>query len=387
MPTSFERALAGGQSADWAASASGSQILALVPEAFGCHGGIAQCMRDVMECLASSNQNFAVTLLARHGDPRAEIPPRNIEWQTAALGGKIAFALTALSVLRDPKGFGLVLCGHINLLPLARIAAWQADAPLVLYLHGMEAWRPPRNGIARKWVEAVARVISVSDTTSRRFQLWSGIDPERITVVPNTVKLERFGIGAKNRKLEARYGIEGRRVLMTLCRHCSTQRHKGVDEIISILPRLVAEFPDLVYLVAGGGDDISRLRDKAARVGLAERVVFTGVIHEAEKAEHYRLADAFALTGRGDGFGIVLLEAMACGIPVVASELDGSRDAVRNGLLGGLVNPDDPESLVAGISTALRQPRQVPDGLHHFSYENFCQRLNATLVPMIGGGK
>ena len=92
------------------------------------------------------------------------------------------------------------------------------------------------------------------------------------------------------------------------------------------------------------------------------------------------MADIFAMPGRGEGFGIVYLEAMACGIPVVASKADGSRDAVRDGQLGILVDPDNPEEIVKGILDALSDnERRAPDGLDYFSFENFQRRINDLL--------
>ena len=115
--------------------------------------------------------------------------------------------------------------------------------------------------------------------------------------------------------------------------------------------------PDLVYLIAGDGDDRSRLESKTRALGLDSHVVFAGYITEEEKAAHYRLADAFVMPGHGEGFGIVYLEAMACGITVVASKADASREAVCNGELGIFVDPKNPEELRDGILNLLAQPR------------------------------
>jgi glycosyltransferase involved in cell wall biosynthesis len=128
-------------------------------------------------------------------------------------------------------------------------------------------------------------------------------------------------------------------------------------------------------LIAGDGDDRPRLERKAGALGLNSHVVFAGRIPEAEKADHYRLADVFVMPGRQEGFGFVFLEAMASGTPVVASRLDGSREAVFDGKLGELADPDDPQALKAAIRRALCRPRQIPEGLAYFSYENFCERL------------
>jgi glycosyltransferase involved in cell wall biosynthesis len=119
---------------------------------------------------------------------------------------------------------------------------------------------------------------------------------------------------------------------------------------------------------------------------VADRVVFTGRVDEDRKADHYRLADAFVMPGRGEGFGIVYLEALACGVPVVGSVLDGSRDALLNGRLGILVDPDDREDLIRGIREALRRPKGVvPALLSEFSEARYVERVHAILDAIAGG--
>jgi len=356
-------------------------ILALVTDAFGGHGGIALYMRDTLRCVATMEPSPTITLIARSGRTEGVDVPANIDWIRHALTGKWQFTRAVLSAMTKGRKPDLVLCGHINLLPLARLVAITTGARLMLFIYGIDVWMPPKGLLARKMANSADLTISISEITQQRFSVWSGIDQQRVKLVPNAIKLDRYGEGPKCPELLARYGLEGKSVLMTLGRLSSVQRHKGVDEVIEVMPRLLLEVPDLVYLIAGGGDDIPRLQQKAEDLGIAERVVFTGLVEESEKADHYRLADAFALTGRGDGFGFVLLEAMACGVPVVASVLDGSQEAVLKGELGVLVNPNEPDSLVSGLLHALRQPRGIPAGLEYFAYERFCERLRAAIAP------
>ena len=92
------------------------------------------------------------------------------------------------------------------------------------------------------------------------------------------------------------------------------------------------------------------------------------MIPESEKVAYYSLADVFVMPRRGEGFGIVYLEAMACGIPTVASRLDRGREGLRNGMLGILVNPGDLEDVKQGILDALKLPKGRSDGLDYFSF-------------------
>ncbi|MGI9090518.1 MAG: glycosyltransferase family 4 protein, partial [Gemmatimonadaceae bacterium] len=267
-----------------------------------------------------------------------------------------------------------MLCGHIHLLPLAYLAARQFGVPLTLVVHGVEAWQPTRHRIANQLVRRIDSFVAVSEFTKRRLMQWTGLRDEQGFVVPNCVDVSQFGVGAKRPDLLRRYGLEGKTVILTLGRLAGAERYKGFDEVIQVLPELAREIPSICYVIAGDGPDRARLEAKAAKLGVGERVVFTGYIDEREKADHYRLADAFVMPERGEGFGIVYLEALACGIPVIASMADASREAVRDGLLGQVVDPDCPEAIKNAILRALCGGRHAPDGLDHFSTDRFRER-------------
>jgi glycosyltransferase involved in cell wall biosynthesis len=304
--------------------------------------------------------------------------PAKVVQRGAAARGKLAFSLEAVRRAAG-GGFGLIVCGHIHLLPVALLCRRLTRVPVVLVLHGVEVWQAPRRalpGLAKR----VDLAISVSELTRRRFLEWSGAAAERVVVLPNCVDLGLYGAGPAPHGLAERYRLANRRVLLTVARLAGRERHKGIDEVLELLPALRRRHPELAYLVVGEGPDRARLETKARQLGLADAVVFAGYVPEAEKADHYRLADGFVLAGRCEGFGIVLLEAMACGLPVVASKLDGSREALRGGALGILVDPGDPADLEAGLLRALERPAGVvPEGLDYFSAERFDARCHALL--------
>ena len=91
--------------------------------------------------------------------------------------------------------------------------------------------------------------------------------------------------------------------------------------------------------------------------------------------DHYNLADCFAMPGYGEGFGIVYLEAMACGIPTVGSKLDGSKEALLNGRLGELVHPQNSNELMNAILKCIKKPIRVNPKLEFFSEQNFQKRI------------
>jgi glycosyltransferase involved in cell wall biosynthesis len=361
------------------------KVLMLLHEAFGGRGGIAKFNRDLITSICAHRDVRAVTAIPRLvTDPTGPIPEK-LSFPTGGLWGKASWFLRVAAAALARTRYDLILCGHVNLLPAALAVRLCHPAPVGLIVHGIEAWHPTGRRLTDRLAGRIDFLISVSSVTRSRFASWAGADSAQSFILPNTVDTARFRPGPENPALMQRWGLSGRRVLLTLARLEARERYKGIDEILEILPGLIADFPDLAYVVAGDGSDRPRLEDKARSLGVADRVVFTGYVAEGEKLDLYRAADAFAMPGHGEGFGIVFLEAMACGIPVVASTLDGSREAVREGALGLAVNPTDPVALRAAIRTALSRPRGVvPDGLAYFDMHHFEQRVHAILNQVSG---
>ena len=157
------------------------------------------------------------------------------------------------------------------------------------------------------------------------------------------------------RDLVERYGLQSNKVIMTVGRLASEERYKGFDQVIELMPQLIKRFPNLKYLIVGEGSDRGRLEAKVEALGLSDRVIFTGYISESEKVAHYNLADVYVMPSTGEGFGIVLLEAVACGVPVVGSRVDGSREALLDGRLGRLVDPTNKIELESAVTAALEK--------------------------------
>lgn len=354
------------------------RILVFCTEAFGGRGGIPQFNRDLCRALSAEPLAAQVRALPRIApvDPVEDIPKR-VDYRAEAAGPKLQYAWNAArSVLRSPASdpFDLVLCGHLHLLPLAWLSARWVQAPLLLVVHGLEARTPSDKWLANQLVPQVDAFVSVSNHTKKQLVRWSGVDPENGRVVPNCIDRSRFTPGPAPPNLLKRYGLQDRTVLMTLGQLPVQEKRKGHDEVLEVLPELADDVPDLAYLICGDGPDRDRLEAKATRLGVGDRTIFAGYVPEEEKVGHYRMADAFAMPGRTEGFGIVYLEALACGVPVVASRADASKEAVRNGKLGAVVDPDDPASVKEGILKALREPHGVPDGLDYFSVDRFRAR-------------
>jgi glycosyltransferase involved in cell wall biosynthesis len=350
--------------------------LLLTTDAYGGNGGIALYNRDLADALALMPDVEEVVVIPRRKPLAQGGIPSGVRFVARASSGAVNYISAAIA--SSFKKVDLLICGHVNLLPLAALLRLKLRCPLVLMAYGIDVWTEPHRS-TRFWLRRVSAVWSISGVTRDRMNVWARLPEATYTLLPNAIRLDRYGIAPKSPELVTRYGLDGRKVILTLARLPDAERYKGVDEVLEVLPGLIVDEPTLIYLVAGDGDDRKRLEAKARALGLGNYVVFAGFVKESEKADHYRLADVFAMPGRGEGFGFVFLEALACGVPTVGSAVDGSREALRDGALGELVDPHDLISIRNAIQRALRKPRVVPPSLAHFGWSEFQARLRAAL--------
>jgi glycosyltransferase involved in cell wall biosynthesis len=354
----------------------------LVTDAYGGTGGVALYNRDAIAALCLDPSVEAVVALPRVAPNPLEPTPDKLILDTSSLGGTAAYLRAFVRTLVRGE-YDFIYCGHINLAPLAWLASKLMRAPWLLAIYGIDAWKPTSRAIANLAARRADQIMAISDVTRRRFLSWCHVPEERTFVMPNAVHLEQFGIKPKNEALLRRYGLEERKVVMTVGRIDPSERYKGFDEIIELLPRLAQKVANISYMIAGDGADRPRLEAKVEQMGLRDRVVFTGRFPEEEKADLYRLADVYAMPSYGEGFGFVTIEAMACGVPAIASTEDGGREAVREGEIGRLVNPHDPDEIERAILAALAEEKRIPEGLSYFAFPNFAKRIQALVHRMM----
>lgn len=360
------------------------RILALVTDSFGGHGGIALYNRDLLTALCAHPECTEVVAVPRLKPGTSEPLPEKLTYLTEGINSRIRYISTLFKAIRKNPDFSLIICGHINLLPVANLIRLWLKKPIMLEIYGVDAWSPTKRRLANYLVNKISAFISISELTEKRFLGWAGLKDSRGFILPNAIHNDLYGPGSKNPSLLKRYDMAEKTVLMTLGRLHPDERQKGFDEVMELLPDLSREIPNIAYLIAGDGRDRPRLERKAESLGVAKRVIFAGHIAESEKVDHYRLADTYVMPGCQEGFGFVYLEAMACGVPVVASKKDGSREAVRNGKLGIMVDPANPAEIKEGIRQALNRPRGIiPEGLEYFSYKNFSERLHHIINSVV----
>jgi glycosyltransferase involved in cell wall biosynthesis len=361
------------------------RVLYLLTDGFGRLGGIAQFNRDLLKAICSHPGVSEVVAFPRYAGKQIGQTPPKLTYDLSCARGKLHYALGVIVWLLRRNPVNLIVCTHLNLQPLAAVARRITGAPSVLVLHGVEGWTPPRAAIRRAAVRDADWVVAVSRYTLTRFGEWASLPEGRSAVLPCCVDLERFTPGPPSGAVVAKYGLANAAIILTLGRLAGSERYKGFDELLEVLGELRGLEPNLFLVIAGSGDDRARLEAKARTHGVHQFVRFTGYVPDEELIDLYRASRVFVLAGRGEGFGIVLLEAMACGIPVVASTLDGSFEAVREGKLGFVVDPGDRNALIAVIRDALHRPNGIrPAGLEDLSYQAFEKRAHDLLQDAAG---
>jgi phosphatidyl-myo-inositol dimannoside synthase len=355
------------------------RVLMLLSDGFGGVGGIQKFNRDFLQALDSC------ALVERvHATPRfiprriEEAIPESVVYDRRAAAGKAGFVLRLAGHVWRRRRVDLVVCGHLRLLPAAWLLARLRRARLALIIHGLEAWEPTSHKyLMRSLTKAVDTFITVSHFSAERFTRWSKVPMERAFILPNCVDLDHFQPSQRDLMLVERYGLQSSKVILTVGRLVAQERYKGFDEVIEIMPQLVKRFPNLKYMIVGDGPDRPRLKAKAEALGVQDNVVFTGYIPESEKVAHYNLADAYVMPSLGEGFGIVLIEAAACGVPVVGSRGDGSREALLDGRLGSLVDPRNQRELVQAITAVLENgsSRRRIDAIETFNTQSYRDRV------------
>ena len=403
-------------------------------EIFASEGGIQSYVKDIFKAYVSitartnSAPQAEVLLLRDSEDCNNPYESKDLKFyylKTENPGlGRLKFATVLLTRLLQKRP-QRVFCGHIKLAPLIQVLCQPLGIPYTILTYGKEVWEPlaPKYQTAMRQAESIW---TISRYTRDRTCEINNLNPEKFQIVPCTVDGNIFTVGSKSQHLLAQYNLIqdlrtptketgffyentslnpadsvknpvsvpmsvspmiNAKILMTVARLRSTDIYKGVDVTIQALPQIAKTFPNVKYLVIGRGDDRSRLAKLADDLGVAERVIFAGFVPTENLAAHYQLADAYVMPSQ-EGFGIVYLEALACGVPVLAGDADGSADPLQDGKLGWQVPHRDSAAVAVACVEMLRGEDKRCDRhwlreqtLARFSFESLCQSLQGIFQP------
>lgn len=356
-------------------------------------GGISRLCAELVCGLGRKGVEIQV-LSQRERKPGSDVPDVAEERVTARRPWRELAAVRALS-RRGPRR--AVVCGRWY--PEGLLAMLAGARPLVILAHGLElrptreqwrrgAWRRLRRLVLGRADLVVAnsrytaRLVSEAAPGARVEALLLGVDHRRFSPGDRPSARRRLAVP------------EDKRVVLTVSRILEHKGHRTVLRALAALPE--DDRTQLVYLIAGRGRDMDALRQEAEAQGLGEVVRWLGYVAEADLPDLYRSADLFVLCTREDpgrseveGFGLALLEAQACGTPVVGSRTGGIPDAVLEGTGGWLVDQDDVAAIAATLARLVRRPedframgsaarRRVED---EGTWDQYADRFLASLRP------
>ncbi|MDP3052562.1 MAG: glycosyltransferase family 4 protein [bacterium] len=335
-------------------------------------GGIQRYNKDLL--MALKNNNAKVFLVER--------PSHFL--------GKPIFVLKSIfaAVFKKPD---VIFCTHINFAPLCILLNNLFSLKYIVFTYGIEVW-DLKNRVAIRGLNGADVVVTISDFTAGFLKATLPNIENKLYFLSPTFDEDKFFIARRPQDLIRKYGLSNNsKIILTVARLDSTEQRKGYDKIIEILPEIKEEDCNIKYFLVGGGDDIERIEKLIKKVGVEKDVVLTGYVPDDELADYYNLADVFAMLSKKEGFGIVFLEAMACGTPVIAGNKDGSRDALLNGKLGILVDPDNKEKIKSAILEVVKKKSdsKIKEGetlrgevILHFGPKRFQDKV-ANLIKSI----
>ncbi|WP_051470036.1 glycosyltransferase [Fischerella sp. PCC 9605] len=279
----------------------------------------------------------------------------------------------------------LVIASHLNFTVAAYLLKRLIGTPYWTVAHGVEAWNI-KSPALKTALHHADRILAVSNHTRDRLLKEQQLDPTKVSLLPNTFDVNRFQIAPKPQHLLNRHQLtRDQLVILTVARLDSSERHKGYDQILKALPEIRRQIPNIHYILVGKGKDRPRVEQLITQLGLQDCVTLAGFIPDCELCDYYNLCDVFAMPSKCEGFGIVYLEALACGKPVLAGNQDGAIDALCQGELGALVDPDNVADICQTLIKILQgnypnplmyQPQTLLQKVNDiYGFAHFQQRL------------
>jgi phosphatidyl-myo-inositol dimannoside synthase len=264
---------------------------------------------------------------------------------------KVRFVLAAIRQSR--QGARVVLAAHPNLaLPAVGMKRFSPRLKTIVMSHGVEVWKPLPL-LRRRALLAADLVLAPSSDTAQKLTEIQGVPPAKIRKLAWPINSDFLRMAAAPSSLRLPNEFPEGRVILTVGRWAASERYKGTDDLIRSMVQLRARFPGLHLVAVGNGDDLPRLQKIAADLRVSESVRFLTGLSRQEISACYARCEIFALPSTGEGFGLVFLEAMAFGKPLVGAACGGTTDVVEDDVNGLLVPPADSEQLVEALAVLL----------------------------------
>lgn len=298
------------------------------------------------------------------------------------LGEQARFiAAIASAQLRDSDSWWVF--NHVGIARAQNLIPAAIRRPYAVLLCGIEAWDPQLSTDRKSALRNASARIAISRFTGDKVGA-AHPDIGSIHVCPlGLLPEEKWGEAVDRAVLEATRESS----LLVVGRMSRSERYKGHDELLECWSMVLRRVPDAQLVIVGRGDDVIRLRTKAGELGVSDHVLFAGFVGDATLDALRATAAAFALPSRGEGFGLVYLEAMRAGLACLGGTGDAARDVIVDGETGVLVDPANRVALASAIvrllATSEMRSKYGAAGRRRFeeefTFERYCERLRAIL--------
>ncbi len=314
-------------------------------------GGIRRHVSDLIAHL--DRQQFAPVLYAPP-DFTLQPPCSDLVRHSLSIGAKNR----PVQDFRTASALAQLLRGNCDLVHahglrgavVGALAARMTRLPFVFTVHNLlPPMHPVHSFLFRQIAPLASRILAVSPAVAHSLTA-QGVSSGKIVVVPNGVDLVRFETENDRAATRSALGVQDEALLVLAVGRLS--REKGFDVLVKAFAAVRREFPNARLVLVGTGDEEEPLRSLAASLSIS--VHFTGYV--AEAVPLMQAADILVVPSRQEGQGIVALEAMAAGVPVVASRVGGLVDTITEGVTGLLVPPEDSDALAGTLISLWADP-------------------------------
>lgn len=362
-------------------------------QTFSTTGGIQKMTRTLAHALfhISKTENWGFRLFSLY-DTRFDLMSQYLpsENYKAFNNSRISLGLRSI---KEASHSNIVILNHINLSLIGiAVKLFNPKCQVWLIAHGIEVWRP-LSFIKRTFLNRYCdKIICVSNFTRQQMIVRHQSDPDKCLVLNNAIDpfIKLPDTFEKPEYLLNRYGLSpSNQVIFTLTRLASSEQYKGHEQVIKAVSNLKQAFPNIKYILSGQHDSVEELRIRSLidKYDVKDEVILTGFLNENELTDHFLLADLFVLPSKKEGFGIVFVEALVCGLPIICGNADGSIDAIKDGKLGTAINVDDLTELQNTIIGYLNAPLTLEkrknlqkECLLHFDEKYYRKNLQKMLT-------
>ena len=334
-------------------------------------GGISRVVHDLSHKLVKDGQDVTVVTYRDGDTPYFEdddgvkvhrvdnfmIAPNNfIDWVMQLNFNMVA---KAGEIINKEGKFDVIHAHDWLAAYAAKTLKTSYDIPMICTIHATEAGR--NNGIRtdmQKYINdtewlltyEASEVIVNSNYMKSEIQRLFGLPFEKINVVPNGVNLNNFNNVYRDYDFRRRFAMDNEKIILFMGR---LVYEKGIQHLISAMPKILDHYHDVKLVIAGKGGMLDELKAQANNLGISQKVYFAGYLNSKDVQKMYRCADISVFPSTYEPFGIVALEAMLAGVPVVVSDIGGLNEIVEHGVTGMKSYAGNPNSIADSILTLL----------------------------------